>query len=256
MKIVTWNVNSVKARHERVLSWLGRHRPDVLCLQELKVTDENFPFLAFEEAGYHSVAFCQKAYNGVAILSRQAPENVQRGLDDGDPENDARLVYARIGSLHVVSVYVPNGQTVGSEAYAYKLRWLERLRLHLARRARPEEPWVVCGDFNVAPDDRDVNRVEAWRDTVLCHPEVRGALESLLAWGWIDVFRRHHPEGGVYSWWDYRMLGFPKNNGLRIDLALVTPPVAERCHKAYVDREERKGKSPSDHAPVVIEVDF
>lgn len=251
MKLATWNVNLIRARQERLLAWLQRVEPDVVCLQELKVTDEFFPFEAIREAGYWAAVFGQKTYNGVAILSRSEPMDIQRGMDDGADDPQARLLAATIAGIRVVSAYFPNGKIVGSQHYAYKLAWMRRLREYLQTRFKPSEPLVLCGDFNVAPDDSDVARPDVWANSVLCHVAVRQALEGLRGWGLVDVFRTHHPEGGIYSWWDYRMLAFPKNDGLRIDHIFATEPLAARCVSAEVDRQERKGAKPSDHAPVV-----
>jgi exodeoxyribonuclease-3 len=256
LKLATWNVNSIRSRLERLLLWLEKAKPDVLCLQELKVVDDNFPHEAIRAAGYHAAVFGQKTYNGVAILSRQEPRAVCRGFDDGVDDSHARFIAAEIGRLHVLSAYVPNGQTVGSEKYAYKLLWLDRLRAYLARRFTPATPLALCGDLNVARDERDVAHPERWERTVLFHPEVRAALEAVRQWGLGDVVRHHHPEGGIYSWWDYRMLAFPKNDGLRIDHIFATEPLARLCTAASIDRDERKGKQPSDHAPVVAEFEI
>jgi exodeoxyribonuclease-3 len=166
-----------------------------------------------------------------------------------DPQ--ARLVGARVDGIRILSAYFPNGGEVGSDKFAYKLAWMERLRAYLAAHARPDEPIVLCGDLNVAPDDRDVARPEEWSNTVLCHPEARASLRRLCEWGLEDTFRLHHTEGGFYSWWDYRQLGFPKNNGLRIDHILSSAALSKRCTEASIDREARKGKQPSDHAPVL-----
>lgn len=252
MKIATWNVNSIRARLDRLLAWLQKVQPDVLCLQELKVRDGEFPFEPIQAAGYHAAVFGQKTYNGVAILSRVEPQAVERGLPDAD-DDQARLISAKVQGIRVVSAYVPNGQVVGTNKYAYKLDWLRRLREHLESRFQPTIPLVLCGDFNVARDERDVARPDAWAQSVLFHPTARQALEHLLDWGLVDVFRSHHPDGGVYSWWDYRMLAFPKNDGLRLDYLFATEPLARRCFRAEIDREERKGEKPSDHAPVVAE---
>jgi len=251
MKIATWNVNSIRSRLERVLSWLEKVEPDVVCLQELKTADDAFPHEAIREAGYHAAVFGQKTYNGVAILSRTEPQDVQRGMGDDTDDPQARLIAAEIDGIQVISAYVPNGQTVGSEKYTYKLHWLRRLREYVDRRFAPSVPLVLCGDFNVAPDDRDVANPERWAVSVLCHQAARDALESVCRWGLIDVFRQHHPEGGIYSWWDYRMLAFPKNDGLRIDHIFASEQLAKRCTSADIDRDERKGKKPSDHVPVV-----
>jgi exodeoxyribonuclease-3 len=255
MKIATWNVNSIKARKERLLAWLAQHAPDVLCLQELKVEDASFPHDELRQAGYHAVVHGQKTYNGVAILSRRAPEHVRIGLDDGVDDPQARSVGAVIDGVALLCVYVPNGGAPGSDKLAYKLSWMDRLVAHLDRAYDRARPLVVCGDLNVAPDDRDVARPQEWNQSVLCLPEVRAAFAKLLDWGLIDCFRQHHAQGGLYSWWDYRQLGFPKNNGLRIDHILATAPMAQRCTGAFIDREQRKGKLPSDHAPVVAELD-
>jgi exodeoxyribonuclease-3 len=228
----------------------------VLCLQELKCTEEQFPFDAIKAEGYSVAVFGQKTYNGVAILSKTPPEDVRLGLEDGGDEMGARLISARVGGLRLINVYVVNGQVVGSEAYARKLEWMRRLREYLDRRHRKDEPLVLCGDFNVAPEPRDVDRPEKWASTVLFHGDVRSALAEVTAFGLADTFRLHHQEGGFYSWWDYRKLSFPKNDGLRLDLVLATAPAAHACVSAAIDRDERKGKQPSDHAPVLATFDL
>jgi exodeoxyribonuclease-3 len=251
LKIATWNVNSIKARKDRLLAFLQRHTPDVVCLQELKVETEAFPLAEVHGLGYQSLVHGQKTYNGVAILARSALEEPRVGLGEGD-DDQARVISARVEGVRVMSVYVPNGGSPDSDKWQYKLAWLERLVRYLEREHTPTEPLVLCGDLNIAPDDSDVARPDEWRETVLCAPQVRAAFRRLVAWGLVDVFRKLHPDGGVYSWWDYRLLGFPKNNGLRIDHVLATEPVAQRCESALIDREERKGKLPSDHAPVLV----
>ena len=253
MKIATWNVNSIRAREERLFSWLDREQPDVLCLQELKVQDSDFPIAELETAGYTAAAYGQKTYNGVAILSRSAITNVVRGMGDEVDDTQARLIQADVAGVRIISAYFPNGKQVGSDKYEYKLAWMARLAAHLDGLASPTTALVLCGDFNVAVDDADVAFPEKWHDSVLCHADARAALERIRQWGFIDVFRQHNPDGGVYSWWDYRMLGFPKGNGVRIDHIYATAPMAERCTDARVDRNERKGKKPSDHAPVIAE---
>jgi exodeoxyribonuclease-3 len=253
MRIATWNVNSAKARMDRLLAWLQAHQPDVVCLQETKLTDDKFPSLELSALGYQSHVYGQKTYNGVAILSRLPVEAVQIGLGDEVDDPQARLIAASIAGVRVLSAYVPNGSTPDSDKFQYKLRWLERLSDYLARHHTPDQPLLLCGDLNIAPDDSDVARPDEWRDTVLCAPEVRAAFQRLTAWGLVDCFRQHHPEGGVYSWWDYRMLGFAKNNGLRIDHVLATPSLAARCTACVIDREQRKGQLPSDHAPVIAD---
>jgi exodeoxyribonuclease-3 len=256
MKVASWNVNSIKARRERLLNWLSKHAPDVLCLQELKTEGEGMPTAEIEALGYHCASFGQRTYNGVAILSKQPLEDVRTGLDDGDPDPEARLIAARTYGLSVLCCYVPNGQTIDSDKYQYKLRWLDRLEAYLARHHSPSEPLIVCGDFNIAPEDRDCCDPAEWANSVLCHEAVRERFRWLLAWGLVDTFRLHDQEPGKFSWWDYRMLAFPKGKGLRIDLVLATRPLAERCVGAGIDRNERKGKLPSDHAPVFVELNW
>lgn len=253
MRIVTWNVNSIRTRLPRLLGVLERHQPDVICLQELKVIDEDFPTLDVSQAGYYSTVFGQKTYNGVAILSKEKPDNVERSMVDGVDDPQARLVAADLGGIRVISVYVPNGGSVGSDKWEYKLEWYSRFGRYLAAHGSPTTPLAVCGDFNIATDDDDVKNPDKWKDSVLCHPEGRKAFHALMDWGLVDAFRARHPDGGIFSWWDYRMLGFPKNDGLRIDGILATRPLADRIQDAFVDREERKGKQPSDHAPVIVD---
>lgn len=256
MIVATWNVNSIRARHDRLLSWLDRRRPDVVCLQELKVEEARYPFEELRALGYESAVSAQKTYNGVAILSRHPLDAVVCGLGDGVEDPQARLVAATVQGVRVVSAYVPNGQVVGSEKWLYKLAWLERLRGWLDRHARPDQPLVLAGDFNVAPTPLDVHDPAAWEGEVLFHPLARAALERVTGFGLVDTFRRMHPDKpGVYTWWDYRLLGFPKNRGLRIDHIFATPPLAERCSGSLIDREERKGTTPSDHAPVLTTFD-
>lgn len=253
MKIATWNVNSIRARQERVLAWTAEHRPDVLCMQELKLEDSKFPAQEFADLGYQVATFGQKTYNGVAILSRQPLGDVQRGFADGGDESQSRFIAGTAGGVRVMSVYVPNGQAVGSEKYSYKLAWMERLRAYLAERIRPDAPAALCGDFNVAPADLDVHDPSAWAEQIHCSKAERNALARIVDVGLVDLIRKMHPELPAFTWWDYRMLAFPKNAGLRIDHLLVTPALAARAVTSMVDREARKGKQPSDHAPVIAE---
>ena len=255
MKLATWNVNSIRAREERLVRWLGANQPDAMCLQELKVTDDAFPSLALQALGYHAAVHGQKTYNGVAVLSRLEPAAVERGFGDGGDDTQSRLVTARIGRVHVLSAYVPNGQEVGSDRWAYKTEWMRRLRAWLDHRFAKTDLVALCGDFNVAPEPRDVHDPAAWGASVLFHPEARAALENVRAWGFVDAFRLHNQAPGFYTWWDYRMLAFPKKEGLRIDHVLLSEPLAAKCTAALIDRNERKGKQPSDHAPVVVELD-
>lgn len=248
--VVTWNVNSVRARQERLLAFLARHSPDIVCLQELKAEDAQFPFEPLRAAGYHAVTAGQKTYNGVAILAKDEPMEVRRGLDDGEDDAQARLIFATVRGVRVASAYFPNGSEPTSPKYPYKLAWMKRLRAYLDRHIDPASPFLLCGDFNVAPTDLDAKHPEHWRDSVLANDEVRAALEHVRAFGLEDVFRKHHPGEAIYSWWDYRALGFPKDNGLRLDHVFGTPSISARSQRAFVDREERKGQQPSDHAPV------
>lgn len=252
MKIATWNINSVRARIDRLLQWLETARPDVLCLQELKCHDEAFPMADIEAAGYSAAVYGQKTYNGVAILARRplALENVQRGIVDEVEDDHARVLAATISGVRVFSLYAPNGQAVGAPAYEYKLAWYRRLRAYLDVCAQPSEPLVLCGDFNVAPEDRDVHDPVTWLGSVLVSDPERAALRYLVDFGLVDTFRQHHQEAGRYSWWDYQQLSFPRNAGLRIDFVLATSPLGLQCVDANIDREARKGKRPSDHAPV------
>lgn len=252
MKIASWNVNSIKVRRERLLAWLDKYEPDVLCLQELKSVDEGFPRDEVSQRGYRAVLAGQKTYNGVAILAREEMSDVRVGLDDGVEDAEARFVSASIQGVRVICVYVPNGQEVGSTKWPYKLAWLERLQRYLVAHHRPDEPLVLCGDFNIAPEDRDCHAPDEWRESVLCHSEVRERYQQLVAWGLTDTFRILEPNPGKYSWWDYRMLAFPKGRGLRIDLLLATAPLVDRVGEVGIDREERKGKQPSDHAPIFV----
>ena len=256
MKIATWNINSIRARMDRLRAWLTARSPDVLCLQETKVEDHAFPVSEMEALGYHALVHGQKTYNGVAILTRQPAQEMARGLGDGVEDPQARFLVARVGSVCVGSVYIPNGEAVGSDKFTYKLKWLERWAAWLARRADPHALWVFCGDMNVAPEDRDVYDPEGWRDQVLCHPDERAALARVRAWGLVDVFRFLHPDVEQYTWWDYRQLSFPKNHGLRIDHILCTEVMSSRCRSVSVDREARKGPKPSDHAPVLAEFEL
>jgi len=255
VKVATWNVNSIRARLDRLLAFLDRHAPDVVCLQETKVVDDAFPAEPLQAAGYHCEVLGQKTYNGVALLARSPIEDVARGFADGGDDDQARAIAGTVNGVRCMCVYVPNGRQVGSEAYAYKLEWLARLRSFLDQHERPDTPLLVAGDFNVAPADADVHDPDAWRDEVLCSDPERNALRELEAWGLHDGFRALRPDDVAFTWWDYRRLGFPKNRGLRIDHLLLSEPLRERCRAVEIDREERKGKGASDHAPVIATFD-
>jgi exodeoxyribonuclease-3 len=251
MKLASWNINSIRARLDRLVPWVEGNLPDVLCLQETKVDDASFPSDVFSSLGYQAVLYGQRTYNGVALLSRLPVTDVVRGFGDQDPE--ARFIAGTIAGIQIASVYVPNGRAVGSDKFLYKLNWLARLRRWLQNHRSPTAPLALCGDYNVAPEERDVHDPHQWKDQVLFHPEERAAVARLKEWGLTDVFRLHHDAGGLFSWWDYRKLSFPKNRGLRIDYMLCTSPLAQACSTIKMDREARKGKLPSDHAPVVAE---
>lgn len=250
MHVATWNVNSIRAREARVLAWLEATRPDVLCLQELKVVDVKFPREAVEALGYHVETHGQPTYNGVAILSREPLVDVDRGFGDDDPDDHARFIAATTSGVRVMCAYMPNGQAPDSPKFQYKLRWFERLGAYLGGRLDAGGAALLCGDFNVAPADLDVWDPEGWRGHVLCTPEERAALARIMEGRFVDVVRRVHPDAQLFTWWDYRQLAFPKNRGLRIDHIVATPALAERVTDAGVDRNARKGKQPSDHAPV------
>jgi exodeoxyribonuclease-3 len=252
VRIATWNINSVRSRKRRLLDWLRAHQPDLLCLQELKAPDDQFPHLEVRAAGYRAAVHGQRGYNGVAILARDPLCGVTTGFADGGDDSQARLVSAVVGGVRVVCVYVPNGDFVGSKKWVYKLEWLDRLRQYLERTARASDRLVLCGDFNVAPDDADVSEPARWGASVLCHADARARLARILDWGLFDAFRQLHPHGGEYTWWDYRFNSFARNSGLRIDLMLATG--ALQSSAAHVDRDERAGEGPSDHAPVVVEL--
>jgi exodeoxyribonuclease-3 len=252
MKIATWNVNSLKVRLPQVLDWLALSQPDILCLQETKTTDENFPVTELEAAGYHVVFSGQKTYNGVAIISREPADDVLTdipGLDD--PQR--RILGASIGGIRVLDLYVVNGQEVGSDKFAHKLHWLEKVTDHIHEQLQKHTRLVVLGDFNIAPDDRDVYDPEAWHERILCSTPEREALQRILGLGLSDTFRLFEQEEKSYSWWDYRAAAFRRNRGLRIDLILASPALTQACTACGIDKEPRRLERPSDHTPVVAE---
>lgn len=256
MRLATWNVNSLKVRLPRVEEWLAEVQPDVLCMQETKLSDDAFPALTFAEMGYETAHHGQGQWNGVAILSKvgltDVVSNFAPGTGDRDP--DARIITARCGGVSVTSVYVPNGRSLDNDHYQYKLGWLAQLKRHIAAVGSPDEPLVVMGDFNIAPDDRDVFDPSKFVDVTHTSPAERQLLDELCDWGLVDLFRQHYDDAKLYSWWDYRAGDFHQGRGLRIDLVLGTRAVAERAAWSIVDRNARKGTSPSDHAPVVVDL--
>lgn len=259
MRIATWNVNSLKARLPRVEEWLEYAQPDVLCMQETKLADKNFPAMPFSALGYDSAPHGHNQWNGVAILSRVGIDAATTGFDaeSVDPyEGDARLVAAVCGGVNVVCVYVPNGREVPSEFYDRKLVWLEVLHDWIAKQYSPTDPLVVLGDFNVAPTDFDVWSPKAFVGDTHVTPPERAAVEKLEKWGLVDAMRRLYPDQQFFTYWDYRRGDFHQGRGMRIDLVLATEPVASKLTWGIVDRNARKGKQPSDHAPVLVDVDI
>jgi exodeoxyribonuclease III len=254
MKIAAWNINSLRKRQDRLFAWLEGAQPDIVCLQETKCPDDQFPVLALQAIGYHSAYHGEKSYNGVAILSKTEPREVRASLCDEIVDPQARVLSAKIDNHRVYSVYAPNGQAVGSPAYQYKLEWYRRLRECLAKEKTGS--LIVGGDFNVAPEDADVFDPELWRGAIMCSERERAAFRQLCAIGLRDTLRLHPQPPGVFTWWDYRMLSFAKNRGLRIDAVLTGEALAKKCTASGVDREMRKGKDPSDHAPVWAEFDL
>lgn len=254
--IVSWNVNSVNARLDRLLTFLENYSPDFVCLQELKCADERFPSKDIESLGYHCAVHGQKTYNGVAILSKQASLSCYRGLEQTEFNDQSRLIVCDFPECRIASVYVPNGQSIESDKYRYKLAWLEEFSCVIREQMPQDKPMIVAGDFNIAPDDRDVYDPVLWTDKVLCSDPERRAWQGVLEIGLEDSFRLFNDESGHYSWWDYRALGFQKNNGLRIDALLISREHRGLCREGGIYRQERKGDKPSDHAPVYLEVDF
>lgn len=256
MRIATWNVNSLKARLGRVEQWLDDVRPDVVCMQETKLADDAWPALSFAALGYEGAHHGQGQWNGVAILSKVGLDDVVVNFADGGvPDAEARLITATCGGVSVTSVYVPNGRALDHEHYRYKLDWLARLRAHVVAAGAPARSLVVAGDFNVAPDDRDVYDPAKFVGSTHASAPEREAIDELRACGLTDSFRHFYDDDRVYSWWDYRAGDFHQGRGLRIDLILASQPVMDRARWCVIDRNARKGQSPSDHAPVILDID-
>jgi len=253
MRLASWNVNSLKVRLPHLADWLASAKPDVVCLQELKLEDAKFPRAEIEAAGFRAIHSGQKTYNGVAILANSALDEVATGIP-GFADEQKRVIAATVSGVRVVCVYCPNGQAVGSEKYDYKLRWFAALREFLAAELARHPDLAVLGDFNVAPDDRDVHDPKAWEGQVHVSEPERAAWRALIDLGLADSFRLFEQPEKTYSWWDYRMMGFRRNAGLRIDHVLLSAPLAARCTSSGVDKEPRKLERPSDHAPVVCEL--
>ena len=254
MRIATWNVNSIKARLPRVLEWLEQAQPDVALLQELKVTDESFPYQPIEDLGYNTAVHGQKTYNGVAILSKRPIEDIQRGLP-GDPgDEQARYIEAIIDTVRVASIYLPNGNPTDSEKYPYKLAWMDRLVTHAKKLLEYEEAMVLGGDYNIIPEDRDCHDPAGFATDALCLPESRARWRQLLYLGLTEAFRARHPDITAYSYWDYQAGAWQKDNGVRIDHLLLSPQAADRLGDTQIDRTPRGKERPSDHTPVWCEI--
>jgi exodeoxyribonuclease-3 len=255
VKIATWNVNSVRARLTHLLGWLGCSKPDIVLLQEVKVTTEQFPYEPIEELGYNIKVHGQKSYNGVAILSKFPIEDVVAGLPNRPEDPQARYIEAFTGGVRVASIYVPNGQSVGSEKFAYKLQFMGSLKEHLATLVHLDEPVFIGGDYNITFDDMDVYDPQEWQGQVLCSFEERQSLKALQFLGYCDIIRILHPTPQLFTWWDYRQGSFAKNQGLRIDHILASPLGMDKVHKAGVEEDVRAQSTPSDHAPVWVTVE-
>ena len=253
MKIATWNVNSLKVRLPQVLDWLAAHRPDALCLQETKQPDSDFPQAALQAAGYHSIFSGQKTYNGVAILSRAPAGEVQMGIPNF-ADDQKRVIAATFGDIRVVCVYIPNGQAVDSDKYQYKLEWLTALHDWLKQELARYPKLALLGDYNIAPEDRDVHDPVAWQGNVLVSEPERAKFRSLEQLGLRDSFRLFEQPEKSYSWWDYRMMAFRRNHGLRIDHILISGPLVAQCMSCVIDKAPRKLERPSDHTPVVVKL--
>jgi exodeoxyribonuclease III len=259
VKIATWNINGVKARLDTVLTWLAEAEPDVVCLQEIKSVNEGFPASAFEEAGYCLALHGQKGFNGVALLSRTPLEDVVTGLPGDASDEQARYIEATVmgdgAAVRVASLYLPNGNPLGTEKFDYKLAWLERLEAHAATLLASEEPVILAGDYNIIPEPKDCYSPAAWLDDALYQPESRNAYKRLKAMGLYDAVRSCDPQPEVYTFWDYQAGAWQKNNGIRIDHLLISPQAADRLGAAGVDKHVRGWEKPSDHVPVWIEID-
>jgi exodeoxyribonuclease-3 len=253
MKLVTWNLNSIKVRLPQLLEWLIQYQPDIVCLQETKTDDQTFPVAELRAAGYQTAFAGQKTYNGVAILSRAAAQDVVAGIP-GFVDEQKRLIAATIDDLRVVCAYFPNGQSVGSDKYAYKLRWIEALTGWLRDEMQHHARLALLGDFNIAPDARDVHDPGAWEGQVLFSEPERAAFRQLIDLGLKDAFRLFEQPEKIYTWWDYRMMAFRRNQGLRIDHILLSGALAAECVACAVDKVARKSERPSDHAPVIVEL--
>lgn len=250
MKLVTWNVNSLKVRLPHVLQWLADNPVDVLCLQELKMTDDKFPVAEIEAIGYHVAFTGQKTYNGVAILSRHPMTDIVKN-NPLFPDEQQRIISATIEGMRIICAYIPNGQAVDSEKYQYKLQWLDALHRWIADEMQIYPKLALLGDYNIAPEDRDVHDPAAWEGDILVSPPERAAFNNLVGLGLTDAFRLFEQPEKLFSWWDYRRMGFRLNRGLRIDHILLSAPLAAQCTACEIDKTPRKWEQPSDHTPVI-----
>jgi len=253
MKVATWNVNSINVRLEHVIEWLDATETDVLCLQETKAVDENFPAEALNDAGYKVTFMGEKSYNGVAILSKYEINNVQKNMPDDNDESPKRFIAADINGVHIVNTYIPNGTELWSEKFDFKLDWLQRLRRYFDERFDVTSDVLLCGDFNVAPDEIDVWNVERWTGKLHFSKPERAAMYHVKQWGMTDVFRKLNPDKQEFSWWDFRTNAFPKDQGLRIDHIWTSKSLAEKCKNCWIDKDPRGWERPSDHTPVVAD---
>lgn len=253
MILATWNVNSISVRIPHIVSWLSQHQPDVLCIQETKVEDAKFPIDKFKEIGYDAVFHGQKSYNGVAIISKLPMNKIEKKFRDTPELDQARFIKAEIDGTVVLNAYIPNGAFVGSDKYEYKLEWLSALRNYLNEHEDASSQLLLCGDFNVAPEDRDVYNPDRVRGEVLVSDAERQALSHVRDWGFVDAFRMHEEGTGHHTWWDYRLLGFKRKMGFRIDHIYVTESLASKCKRSWIDIEPRKQERPSDHTPLLAE---
>jgi exodeoxyribonuclease-3 len=256
MKIATFNANSLRARLDIVLGWLNEHQPDALCIQETKVPDPMFPLTEIEKAGYFAVFRGEKSYNGVAILSRVRPKNVAFGFDDGGPPDETRLVLAKIGPVNILNTYVPQGREIDHEMYRYKLKWFKRLRSWFDRHFKPDSVLLWTGDLNIAPGPDDVHDPGSHTDHVCCHEDVRKEFRAVVNWGFVDVFRKHHPEPGQFTFFDYRVRGaVERGMGWRVDHMLATRRLAAKSTDCRIDLKPRLAEKPSDHTFLVADFD-
>ena len=259
MKIATWNVNSVNARLETILAWFREAQPDVACLQEIKCVDEKFPAEAFERLGYNIAVHGQKTYNGVALLSKSPLEDIRRGLPDGEGDDHARYIEAVVSGpqpVRVASIYLPNGNPISTEKFAYKLAWMDRLRRHVESLLAFEEPLALVGDYNVIPEERDAENPKNWVEDALFQPQTRAAFRGLKWLGLTDAYLQADGAPGAYTFWDYQAGAWQRNNGIRIDHALLSPQAADRLRGVSIHRDVRGWDKPSDHVPLVIELDL